>query len=117
MKLFTLSTLFIFNLLVGCISNPFNSNENAKEEEPEIKQDVVIWANILNRAKGDVMYIFYEKRFSTQEECIEYFTDNGTEVMAYFNNHVRIKEEGYIMLVTHCGKASDIIDKAKSQST
>ena len=117
MKLVTLSTLFIFNLLVGCISNPFNSIENAKEEEPEIKQDVVIWANILNRAKGDVMYIFYEKRFSTQEECIEYFTDNGTEVMAYFDNHVRIKKEGYIMLVTHCGKGSKIIDKAKSQST
>lgn len=117
MKLVTVSTLFIFNLLVGCISNPFNSIENVKEEEPEIKKDVVIWANILNRAKGDVMYIFYKKRFLTQEECIEYFTANGKEVMAYFNNHVRIKEEGYIMLVTHCGKASDIIDKAKSQST
>ena len=55
MKLVTLSTLFIFNLLVGCISNPFNSIENVKEEEPEIKKDVVIWANILNRAKGEVM--------------------------------------------------------------
>ena len=70
----TISYLSIL-LLLGCISNPFNSIENVKEEEPEIKKNVVIWANILNRTKGDTMYIFYEKRFLTQEECIEYLVD------------------------------------------
>ena len=38
MKLVTLSTLLIFNLLVGCISNPFNSIENVKEETYEMPE-------------------------------------------------------------------------------